>query len=214
MATRFKACEWRKAQALNVVGKLLLVAANGVTRRKLQTPGIAEEHKDRKHLQSTRQRCSLRMSIKRIVASLAAFTSIAPVLHVSAPPLCAGALWPMPAWVWRDVRSVFLYFIFYMYIIYTHTYIYIYIYIYLHIYILLKPARQYYMLHRGLKGVRIHERFCVTHGESNKGQESRRHNQNHHQTNQATPKQPMNNTTNLCTKHPTHHTHQPALHPH
>ena len=20
--------------------------------------------------------------------------------------LCAGALWPMPAWVWRDVRSI------------------------------------------------------------------------------------------------------------
>ena len=27
------------------------------------------------------------------------------------PPLCAGALWPMPAWVWRDVRSV-LFFLF------------------------------------------------------------------------------------------------------
>ena len=26
------------------------------------------------------------------------------------PPLCAGALWPMPAWVWRDVRSVFILF--------------------------------------------------------------------------------------------------------
>ena len=26
------------------------------------------------------------------------------------PPLCAGALWPMPAWVWRDVRSVFFFF--------------------------------------------------------------------------------------------------------
>ena len=28
-----------------------------------------------------------------------------PVLH-----MCAGALWPMPAWVWRDVRSVFFFF--------------------------------------------------------------------------------------------------------
>ena len=26
-----------------------------------------------------------------------------PIFH----PLCAGALWPMPAWVWRNVRSVF-----------------------------------------------------------------------------------------------------------
>ena len=23
------------------------------------------------------------------------------------PPLCAGVLWPMPAWVWRDVKSHF-----------------------------------------------------------------------------------------------------------
>ena len=26
------------------------------------------------------------------------------------PPLCAGALWPMPAWVWRDVRVFFFFF--------------------------------------------------------------------------------------------------------
>ena len=26
-----------------------------------------------------------------------------PVLHVS--PVCVGALWPMPVWVWRDLRS-------------------------------------------------------------------------------------------------------------
>ena len=30
------------------------------------------------------------------------------ILFCTCPPLCAGALWPMPAWVWRDVRSVFL----------------------------------------------------------------------------------------------------------
>ena len=31
------------------------------------------------------------------------------LLHMfcTCPPLCAGALWPMPAWVWRDVRSGF-----------------------------------------------------------------------------------------------------------
>ena len=28
------------------------------------------------------------------------------ILFGTCPPLCAGALWPMPAWVWRDVRSV------------------------------------------------------------------------------------------------------------
>ena len=27
------------------------------------------------------------------------------LLFCTRPPLCAGALWPMPAWVWRDVRS-------------------------------------------------------------------------------------------------------------
>ena len=28
------------------------------------------------------------------------------ILFFTYPPLCAGALWPMPAWVWRDLRSV------------------------------------------------------------------------------------------------------------
>ena len=32
------------------------------------------------------------------------------ILFCTCPPLCAGALWPMPAWVWRDVRSVFFFF--------------------------------------------------------------------------------------------------------
>ena len=31
--------------------------------------------------------------------------------QVACPPLCAGALWPMPAWVWRDVRSVCVFFL-------------------------------------------------------------------------------------------------------
>ena len=30
------------------------------------------------------------------------------ILFCTCPPLCAGVLWPMPAWVWRGVRSVFL----------------------------------------------------------------------------------------------------------
>ena len=29
------------------------------------------------------------------------------ILFCTRPPLCAGAPWPMPAWVWRDVQSVF-----------------------------------------------------------------------------------------------------------
>ena len=32
------------------------------------------------------------------------------ILFCICPPLCAGALWPMPAWVWRDVRSVYFLF--------------------------------------------------------------------------------------------------------
>ena len=34
------------------------------------------------------------------------------VLLCTCPPLCAGVLWPMPAWVWRDVRSGFFFFFF------------------------------------------------------------------------------------------------------
>ena len=33
------------------------------------------------------------------------------LLFCTCPPLCTGALWPMPAWVWRDVQFYF-YFIF------------------------------------------------------------------------------------------------------
>ena len=29
------------------------------------------------------------------------------ILFCTCPPLCAGAPWPMPVWVWRDVRSIF-----------------------------------------------------------------------------------------------------------
>ena len=29
------------------------------------------------------------------------------------PPLCAGALWPMPAWVWRDVRFFYYYYFYF-----------------------------------------------------------------------------------------------------
>ena len=34
------------------------------------------------------------------------------ILFCTCPPMCAGALSLMPAWVWRDVRSVFFYFFF------------------------------------------------------------------------------------------------------
>ena len=32
------------------------------------------------------------------------------ILFCTCLPLCAGALWQMPGWVWRDVRSLFLFF--------------------------------------------------------------------------------------------------------
>ena len=31
------------------------------------------------------------------------------VLFCKRPPLCPGALWPMPAWIWRDIRSLFFF---------------------------------------------------------------------------------------------------------
>ena len=34
------------------------------------------------------------------------------LLFCTFPPLCAGALWPMHAWVWRDVRIFFCFFLF------------------------------------------------------------------------------------------------------
>ena len=34
------------------------------------------------------------------------------VLFCPCPPLCKGVLWPAPAYVWRNVRSVFLFFFF------------------------------------------------------------------------------------------------------
>ena len=34
------------------------------------------------------------------------------ILFCICPPLCTGVLWPMPAWVWRDVQSVFFIFFF------------------------------------------------------------------------------------------------------
>ena len=33
------------------------------------------------------------------------------LLFCTCPPLCAGALWPIPTWVWRDVRLIYLYII-------------------------------------------------------------------------------------------------------
>ena len=39
------------------------------------------------------------------------------ILLRTCPPLCVGALWPMPAWIWHDVRSVpFSFLSFYFYV--------------------------------------------------------------------------------------------------
>ena len=37
--------------------------------------------------------------------------SLRQLLFCTCPPLCAGALWPMPAWVWHDVRFCFNFFV-------------------------------------------------------------------------------------------------------
>ena len=65
---------------------------------------------------------------------------------------------------------------------------------------------------------RVHVCMCYTEkatkARHRQERQKQRHNQDQQQSNNATPKQPTNNTRNLCTKHPTHHTRQPALHPH
>ena len=38
------------------------------------------------------------------------------LLFCTCPPLCPGALWPMPAWVWRDVRCGFSFFLCFNYL--------------------------------------------------------------------------------------------------
>ena len=74
-----------------------------------------------------------------------------------------------------------------------------------------------------LRYSRVTQKRCsdvhVLHRESNKGNKGLATKAWHDDTikitnHQATTKQPTNNTINLCTNHPTHHTHQPALHPH
>ena len=46
-------------------------------------------------------------SASELCSILPGRTCLQLILFCTCPPLCAGALWPMPAWVWRDVRSVF-----------------------------------------------------------------------------------------------------------
>ena len=51
-------------------------------------------------------------SASALCSILARGTCLRLILFCICPPLCAGALWPMPAWVWRDVRSVLFGFVF------------------------------------------------------------------------------------------------------
>ena len=43
------------------------------------------------------------------------------ILFCTCPPLCKGVLWPMPAWVWRDVRSEFFFFNFSIFALVGHA---------------------------------------------------------------------------------------------
>ena len=56
---------------------------------------------------SVRARCC---SASELCSILPQRTCLRLILFCTRPPLCAGALLPMPAWVWRDVRSVFFLF--------------------------------------------------------------------------------------------------------
>ena len=37
-------------------------------------------------------------------------SGVVEVLFCACPPLCTRALWSMPAWVWRDVRYIYIFF--------------------------------------------------------------------------------------------------------
>ena len=58
-------------------------------------------------LQSTGPQSVRGCSASALCSTLPRCTCLRLILLCICPPLCAGALWPMPAWVWRDVRSVF-----------------------------------------------------------------------------------------------------------
>ena len=45
-----------------------------------------------------------KFALEVVTAGLPLPQSSPRVLLCTCPPLCAGALWPMPAWVWRDVH--------------------------------------------------------------------------------------------------------------
>ena len=49
-------------------------------------------------------------SASELCSILPRCTCLRLILFCTCAPLCAGALWPMTAWVWRDVRSVFFFF--------------------------------------------------------------------------------------------------------
>ena len=45
-----------------------------------------------------------KFALEIVTAGLPLPQSSPRVLFCTCPPLCAGALWPMPAWAWRDVH--------------------------------------------------------------------------------------------------------------
>ena len=54
-------------------------------------------------------------SASELCSTLPRRTCLRLILFCICPPLCAGELWPMPTWVWRDVRSVFIIFYYFFF---------------------------------------------------------------------------------------------------
>ena len=59
------------------------------------------------HLSHPHARAAVHSWLLYLVLCLPRHCSLRLLLFCTCPPLCAVALWPMPAWVWRDVRFVF-----------------------------------------------------------------------------------------------------------
>ena len=53
---------------------------------------------------------NVNVNVDNLHVILVCCCSLRLLLFCTCPPLCAGALWPMPAWVWRDARFFYNFF--------------------------------------------------------------------------------------------------------
>ena len=94
-----------KLQCLDLVAAFLLGASSAVCTR--QAPTESALARFRLPAWSSVSAWLLRL---RTGCDFAQSACLCLILFCMCPPLCVGALWPMPAWVWRDVRSGFFFF--------------------------------------------------------------------------------------------------------